>query len=127
MYRVRFNLQHGKHYKHWQVKCMDTKEVKYFDPDTTSLVLSQCRLVNKRDKAEKIFKRDTTKVVCAWVECAYFSVEASTEGVGCCKGTWVLEYNPRSQPFWIYERTLDNIDNHVFPFIVSHKNKLLEV
>ena len=45
-YKVRFHLQRGQHYMHWQIKAYDGT-VKYIDPNKYQLELYGCKLINK--------------------------------------------------------------------------------
>ena len=41
---VRFNLGAGKHFGWWQVENKETKEKNYYNPETTQLTLTNCKL-----------------------------------------------------------------------------------
>ena len=45
-YKVRFHLQRGQHYMHWQIKAWDGT-VKYIDPNKYQIEMYKCNLVNK--------------------------------------------------------------------------------
>ena len=45
-YKVRFHLQRGQHYMHWQIKAYDGT-VKYLDPNKYQLELYGCKLINE--------------------------------------------------------------------------------
>ena len=64
--RVRFHLQSGKNYLKWQIR--QGKSVKYYDPAQYQLELIGCKLVNKINKAKKVYEAGV-KDVAGWVEC----------------------------------------------------------
>lgn len=119
MYKVRFHLGAGEHYKHWQVKDDSNGEVKYFDPSCTSLHLQNCVLKNNRKTAERIFLGDN-KTVCAWVLCENYSIV--NENIP----SWYseLKYNPKIRPYWHFEIGVECLDNMIFYNIFSKENKL---
>lgn len=68
---VRFHLGRGEHYMHWQIKIMQgTKKVDeyYYDPFYYQLEMIGCKLVNKLNKAKKVYEAGV-KDVSGWVEC----------------------------------------------------------
>ena len=66
MYRVRFHLQSGPHFKKWQIR--QGRNVVYVDPSKDNLEMVGCKLVNKINKAKKVFERGV-KDVAGWIEC----------------------------------------------------------
>ena len=66
-YKVRFHLQRGQHYMHWQIKAW-VGTVKYLDPQKYQLKMRGCTLINKKKAAEKVYAAGK-KNVCGWVEC----------------------------------------------------------
>jgi len=65
-YKVRFHLQRGQHYMHWQIKAYDGT-VKYIDPNKYQLELYGCKLINKinindiQNLNDKFLKKNATK------------------------------------------------------------------
>ena len=97
MYRVRFHLQAGEHYKHWQICRMNGSrklEVSYVDPFSNQLELSGCKLVNIVQKARKV-NREGVKDVAGWVECR--EVKISENPVDNLERVF---YNPIVDPHW---------------------------
>lgn len=81
----------------FQVKNLETNEVSYHDPETTTLLLYDCVLKNQKTTAEKI-NCGANKTVCAWVRAGHVVVvEASTKPFS---PTYEISYNPRVAPFW---------------------------
>jgi hypothetical protein len=109
MYTVRFNLGRGKNYMKWRVYDKEAQKAEYYDSEEFSLSMIDCRLINRRSTADKIYK-GANKSVCAWIECREVQVyecqpqleEIATE----------IKYNPRVKPYWIIEDW--NADNYVF-------------
>lgn len=71
-YKVRFHLQRGEHYMHWQIKAYDGT-VKYLDPQKYQIEMRGCNLVNKINAARKV-NLAGKKDVCGWVECENFDI-----------------------------------------------------
>ena len=122
MLKVRFHLAKGKNYQKWQVR--KGRAVCYYDPTKVNLLMRDCRLVNRRGTAEKIFAGED-KTVCAWVECEQVLV-------GVCAADQYdagqqLIYNPRWQPFWTSSEDGVNLDGERFPVILSQGRSLFEV
>ena len=109
-YRVRFHLAKGDHFMHWQVKNLDTKEIKYYNPEIFSLYIVEATLKNQRSTAEKIHAGEN-KSVCAWVNCK--EVHATTNSQLLVKGEDKMSYNPRRAPYWT-DSTGRNMDNMSF-------------
>jgi hypothetical protein len=97
MYRVRFHLQSGEHYKHWQICRMvggKKVEVSYIDPQSCQLEMTRCRLVNVLRQAQKVH-REGRKDVAGWVECE--DVRIADCPVDNLEGVF---YNPIVDPHW---------------------------
>ena len=52
MFKIRFNLEKGLNFNHWEIK--QGKEKIYVDPDKKSLILIDCKLINNKNIATKI-------------------------------------------------------------------------
>ena len=109
-YRVRFHLAKGEHYMYWQVKNLDTKEVKYYNPEVYSLYIMTATLKNQKATAEKIHAGEN-KSVCAWVNCE--EVHATKNSRLIVRGADKMNYNPRRAPYWT-DSTGRNMDNMSF-------------
>lgn len=96
-WKVRFNLGAGKNYMKWKVTD-PYGTAKYYDPSTVNITMADCRLMNQRGTAEKIFNGQH-KTVCAWIEAGALSVYPSEERLVKDKVT----YNPRVAPHWVYK------------------------
>jgi len=97
MYRVRFHLQSGKHYKHWQICRMSGRkkiEVSYLDPWSCQLEMTGCKLVNMVQTAKRV-NREGVRDVAGWVECR--EVKISENPVDNLEGVF---YNPLIDPHW---------------------------
>ena len=67
---------------------MSTKEVIYCDPMKQSILLTNCRLVNKEKAAKNIFS-GANKYVCSWVEFEEYEFVVETD-----KLKKQIHYNP---------------------------------
>jgi hypothetical protein len=93
--KIRFNLSRGENYMKWKVEFRNGW-VRYYDPATTQIVMSDCTLKNNRKAALSILS-GSNKFVCAWVLCKTLEIKTDdflpeTENK--------LKYNPRELPFW---------------------------
>lgn len=97
MYRVRFHLQAGEHYKHWQICRMAGSkkvEVSYVDPQSCQLELMGCKLVNVVHIAQRVH-REGVKDVAGWVECRDMMIsECPVDNLER------VFYNPILDPHW---------------------------
>lgn len=71
-YKVRFHLQRGDHYMHWQIKAWDGS-VSYVNPEYYQIEMYGCKLVNKLSTARRINDAGR-KEVSGWIECDSFYV-----------------------------------------------------
>ena len=106
-YKVRFHLAKGENYMKWQVRDINNPDAapRYFDPNTTTLRMVDCKLGNKPSVSQKIFDGEN-KTVCAWVWCSkVVDLDVPETAVGK-----QYRYNPRVNPHW---HTTDekNVDN----------------
>ena len=123
MYKVRFHLAAGEHYRQWQVKHGDS--VQYYKPEECTLHMLICELHNNSRVAQKIYD-GANKEVCAWIECEILSVSdklpLSVEALE--KNLFKsISYNPRIVPFWTDENR-NNLDNELYLSIISDDRKL---
>lgn len=112
MIKVRYHLQEGQHYKHWQFKDTKTKEVWYIHPSEQTITLHNCVLHNNRNVADKIFT-GSNKDVCAWVKCKGMVYNFDKE-----IPSWSthLIYDPRKLPYW-HTWSGRNIDGYAFDIL----------
>lgn len=95
---VRFHLGRGENYLHWQVKVMKGREkvdVYYYDPSEYQLELRNCKLVNKVNKAKKVFEAGVHDVS-GWVKCDEVILQRNIPVDNLEK----LYYNPIRDPHW---------------------------
>lgn len=98
MYRVRFNLGAGDNYMKWKVYETNKKKSLYFDPSKVQIIMLNCRLVNYRAGAEKIFN-GSSKFVVAWIECESLYL-TNDETVNHRNR---VSYNPKIKPNWVVD------------------------
>jgi hypothetical protein len=113
--KVRFNLSRGKNYMKWKVEYPD-KTVEYHDIAEVQLVMSNCKLKNYRNVAEKIYK-GANKEVCAWVLCEDLFVLKTPDYFLKDQGYDRIRYNPREIPHWVYKDEM--ADGMSFNTIIS--------
>ena len=121
-YKVRFHLQRGQHYMHWQIKAWDGT-VKYIDPNKYQLELYGCKLINKINAARKV-NLAGKKDVCGWVRCENFDInECGQIDTNYCDK---LSYNPINDIHW--RRSGDDRefdwDNSEYDYLVTNGNKI---
>ena len=121
-YRVRFHLQRGEHYMHWQVRGWDGS-VQYFDPNEYQIEMLGCNLVNKIGAAKRV-NNEGVKDVCGWVECDNYHVYPSNNV--SIEGMESLSYNPIKDIHW--RRSGDDgdfdWDNYYFDWLLTNGNKV---
>ena len=121
-YRVRFHLQRGEHYMHWQVRGWDGS-VQYFDPNEYQIEMLGCNLVNKIGVAKRV-NNEGVKDVCGWVECDNYHVYPS-DNVSI-EGMESLSYNPIKDIHW--RRSGDDgdfdWDNYYFDWLLTNGNRV---
>ena len=100
-YRVRFHLQNGKNYMHWQIRGEDdpANESMYFDPERYCIEMRGCRLINKKNAAQRVHAAGK-KDVCGWVECDEYIVHYRKDMEGYLDNLERLKYNPIVDPHW---------------------------
>jgi hypothetical protein len=114
MYKVRFHLARGEHYRKWQVKDINGNTV-YYEPSEVSLTLFKTKLNNRKVTAQKIFD-GATKSVCAWVSCERVIV-SDNMGIMELSDNTQVRYNPRVSPNW--EWCGHDMDNRTFDKLVT--------
>jgi hypothetical protein len=121
MIKVRFNLGKGDRYMKWKIDYGPDQPNEYIDPVMYQLFMSKCKLVNHKETANKIFKGGH-KTVCAWVECEDIIIQSRTSKSEETEKGILLTYNPRIQPYWIYQGA--NADKLTFNMITTVGRKL---
>ena len=123
-YRVRFHLQRGEHYMHWQIRAWDGS-VQYLDPNKYQLELVGCRLINKKNAARKVYDAGR-KDVCGWVECDNYHISPAEDKNYPVDNLERLRYNPIVDPVWRREDDEGDFDwdNYHFDSLVTDGNKV---
>ena len=123
-YRVRFHLQRGEHYMHWQIRAWDGS-VQYLDPNKYQLELVGCRLINKKNAAKKVYNAGR-KDVCGWVECDNYHISLAEDKNYPVDNLERLRYNPIVDPVWRREDNDGDFDwdNYHFDSLVTDGNKV---
>lgn len=118
MLKVRYHLQKGPNYMHWQFKDTMNDEVTYHNPEDNIIKLYRCILHNNRNLANKIYL-GKNKDVCAWIKCSgwSFDFELFTIPSWCTK----FNYNPKILPYW-HTNKGKNIDGLAFDVLYLTKN-----
>lgn len=110
MLKVRYHLQKGPNYMHWQFKDTATDQVFYHVPEENIIKLHNCVLHNNRNLANKIYL-GKNKDVCSWIKCRGMALVFDMTQIP----SWCihLRYNPKVLPYW-HTYWGKNIDNLVF-------------
>lgn len=122
MYKVRFHLGRGKHYKHWQVTCSD-KSVLYYDPSETVLVMSNCKLVSNKKTAQKV-KDSGVKDVCGWISCEGLWIAYTHSHLVTQQNLTRVWYNPIVDTEWHMMGKDSPVTNHTFEFLTTRGNRV---
>jgi hypothetical protein len=105
---VRFHLLSGKNYMHWQLKIMRGSkkvDVYYYDPAEFQLEMRGCTLVNKVNRAKKVYKNGVHNVS-GWIKCEELMLRQSFYPKLNIYNLEKLFYNPIRDPYW--RRESDN-------------------
>lgn len=116
-FKVRFNLGKGVNFMKWKVT-YPSGAVRYYEPSEVVLKLKNCKLVNRKGGAKKIFE-GANKFVVAWVEADEVTVLKQTQlQVAFDK----VSYNPRVTPNWVLNG--EDVDGQEFEAMVSINREL---
>ena len=102
----------------WKIEYETHSE--YLDPKDVQLTMFNCKLVNHRTTARKIFN-GANKTVCAWIQCENVFI-ANSAASRILLDSKLLTYNPRITPNWVFEQR--NADNEYFKEIRSLNRNL---
>jgi hypothetical protein len=119
-YKIRFNLGRGENYLKWKVTSPNG-DVNYYEPNNVCLHMENCKLVNQKGTAQKIFD-GANKTVCAWIESetvTIFEPLKDTLNLIPKNGTKV-SFNPRVQPNWVCDGEI--VDKGRFDVLYSFEN-----
>ena len=124
MYKVRFHLGAGEHYKHWQIRTPRKGQadlVEYEDPSKVQLELVKCTLRSKTSVAKKVLKSQV-RDVCGWVECEH--VITNYLDIISVQDLPRVTYDPKLNPYWKIEGDSDNYETMLVAELVTSGNKL---
>lgn len=114
MLKVRYHLQKGPNFMHWQFK--EKEKIWYEDPSKNIIKLHNCILHNNVNLAQKIYLGEN-KDVCAWIKFKEFEIIPTHDihGTKNIVPSWCshLRYNPKILPYW-HTSSGQNIDNFAF-------------
>ena len=100
--KVRFNLGRGPNYLKWKVS-YPNGEVMYYYPTGTQIIMKGCTLKNSKSTAQKIFRGESNKTVCAWVLCDSVDIKFDNFEQHDVDVHPRLKYIPRVAPSWMLE------------------------
>ncbi len=124
MYKVRFHLGAGEHYKHWQIRTVckgKPDRVEYEDPSKVQLELVNCTLRSKTGVAKKVLASQV-RDVCGWVECEH--VITNYLDIISVQDLPRVTYDPKLNPYWKIEGDSDNYETMLVAELVTSGNKL---
>lgn len=121
-YKVRFHLAKGDNYMKWQVFDLKSGVKTYHDPDTTTIIMHDCKLGNHPKTAQKIHE-GANKTVCAWVASEDVLVSDHDGATSPSKRLTHYKYNPRKNPHWFTD-TMSNADGLTFKTMMTHGRKI---
>ena len=110
MFKVRFHLGAGEHYKHWQIRTPRKGQsdlVEYEDPSKVQLELVKCTLRSKTGVAKKVLSSQV-RDVCGWVECKHI-ITTYLDPI-TVEGLSRVTYDPKINPYWKIEGDSDNYE-----------------
>jgi len=122
MFKVRFHLGRGPHYKHWQITDLKDKDVQieYFDPYRYQLFMTDCELVCNEKTANRVYARGV-KDVCGWIRCGRLYVSDYSLPPGTNVDSLVrVKFNPLVKTHWeLEDRPGENWNNRFVDEIVT--------
>lgn len=121
--RLRFHLGAGENFGKWQLTFEEDNKKLYLDPETQSIVLRDCKLVNQKSTAKKI-NEGAHKTVCAWIEGTLVDVYSSRLWDARNTGLYnVASFNPKKNVNWTDKRG-NNIDGASIEMIQTIDRKV---
>lgn len=118
MNKVRFHLGAGQFFKHWQVK--NSSGVKFFNPDSTAMLLTNCKLKNNKRIAQLILDGNH-KTVCAYIQCE--KVEFIDLMAHNSYRLEKISFNPKVKPYW-FDQNGDDVDGEKYDLLATIKNQV---
>tara|TARA_R110000851_G_scaffold4416_1_gene17951 strand:+ start:2484 stop:3020 length:537 start_codon:yes stop_codon:yes gene_type:complete len=118
-YKIRFNLGRGENYLKWKVTSPNGA-VNYYEPNKVCLHMENCKLVNQKGSAQKIFD-GANKTVCAWIESETVTIfTPSNIGQGI-----KVTFNPRVQPNWVCDGEI--VDKGRFDVLYTYESGVYQI
>ena len=117
-YRVRFHLARGDNYMKWQVFDKQENTKRYFDPNSKSILMTDCELGNHPTTAKRIYEGEN-KTVCAWVSCNNVRVVDKLP-LSSTSGMTHYKFNPKKNPHWFTDQH-QNRDGMTFEKMTTHE------
>ena len=124
MFKVRFHLGAGEHYKHWQIRTPRKGQadlVEYEDPSKVQLELVNCTLRNKTSVAKKVLSSQV-RDVCGWVECQHV-ITTYIDPI-TVEGLSRVTYDPKINLHWKVEQYSYEYDKVVIGDLITSGNRL---
>ena len=119
MIKVRFNLRRGKNYKKWKIDYGNNNVICH-SIDEVFLIMKNCVLSNNTKIANKIFN-GANKNVCSFIVCDDIEIILKTDTI-LEKNDLELKYNPKVNPYWIFNDV--NYDNKTISELYTVSNKI---
>ena len=113
-FQIRFNLGTGENYLKWKVTS-PKGNVQYLEPSEVTIYMENCKLVNQKGSATKIFE-GANKTVCAWVEAEVVTIYHKIPK-DFVEGGVQVRYNPRVTPNWVMNG--ENVDKQNVGNLIS--------
>ena len=128
MFKLRFHVADGEHYKHWQIRttCKGKPDrVEYEDPAKVQLELVTCTLRSKTGVAKKVLASQV-RDVCGWVECEHIITTylMYTDAPITVQALPRVTYDPKINPYWNIEGDSDNYETMLVAELVTYGNRL---
>ena len=124
MFKVRFHVAEGEHYKHWQIRTVckgKPDRIEYENPAEVQLELVGCTLRTKIGVAKKVFKSQV-RDVCGWVECEHV-ITTYLDPI-TVEGLSRVTYDPKINPYWKIEGDSDNYEMVMVGDLITSGNRL---
>lgn len=128
MFKVRFHLGAGIHYKHWQIRTVckgKPDRIEYENPAEVQLELVDCTLRSKTSVAKKVYSKQV-RDVCGWVECEHVITTylKYTDAPITVQELPRVTYDPKINPYWKIEGDSDNYETMLVAELVTSGNRL---
>ena len=118
LWGVRFHLQNGKHYMHWQVMSPNGDKY-YFNPNEVTIEIEEAYLKVNEGVADKI-TQGGEKNPCAWIMCEEVRVLEGTSKATSNE----IKYNPRKHSHFTLNDGDTSINKQEFTQLITVGNKV---